>query len=132
MSFSATYNFTSHGMPRERKKLAAEQAVIDRSYTLLDDWEFPWGWSNDPQSLQVANHFTGLKKDQVKVVPLKNDFGIPDARPILVDRVDTHLIDGGNGKYYLWREARGTVYEIAETDIICTLSLGTKLLGEIE
>lgn len=122
------------------RKLAAEQALIDRSYIPLDDWEIPWGWSNDPESLHVRSQFTGLKKDHSKVA-LKQDFGIPDARPILVDRSGVHLIDGGDGKYYLWGDESEMFREITETNldnIIFTLksssadSLETKLLGYVK
>lgn len=92
-------------------------------------------------SLHVDSQFTGLKKDHAKVA-LKHDVGIPDARPILVDRSGAHLIDGDNGKYHLWGDESDLVAEIPETNlhkIICglkssgtTVSLGPKRLGYIE
>lgn len=115
-------------------------ALIDRSYIPLDHWKIPWGWSNDPGSLHVSSQFTGLKKYHAKVA-LKHDFGIPDARPILVEQSGVHLIDGGDGKYYLWGDESDMVSEITETNldnIIITLksrgsdSLKRKLLGHIE
>jgi hypothetical protein len=45
---------------------------------------------------------------------LKADYNIPDARPILNDMMYTFLLEGGDGKYYLWNNVSDDVDRIEE------------------
>jgi len=55
------------------------------SYVELRTSEVPYGWTNHPAYLRVNIHFTG-ETDNIKDM-LKTYYNIPDARPILLDRM---------------------------------------------
>jgi hypothetical protein len=80
------------------------------SYVELRRCEVPSGWSNDPGRLVL--YFTG-EVDNMKT-ELKADYNIPNARPILNDRMYTYLLDGGDGKFYWWNGVSDDVGRIEE------------------
>ena len=85
------------------------------SYAELRTCEIPYGWTNHPGYLGVNVHFTG-KTDSING-ELKADHNIPDARPILRNMMDTFLLDGGDGKYYLCNDVSGSVARIEEPSL---------------
>jgi hypothetical protein len=100
------------------------------SYVKLTTCEVPYGWTNHPAYLGVNVYFTG-KTDNIKAT-LKADYNIPDARPIITDRY-TVLLDGGDGKYYLWNDISGIVARIEELDLEKILAkLGSEGLSGIK
>lgn len=76
----------------------------------------PNGWSNKPDNLWVLSEFAGQEENSAKVV-LYHKFGIPNARPILVNLDEEILIDGGDRRYYAWNRLNDYVYAIQETDL---------------
>lgn len=76
----------------------------------------PDGWSNKPDNLWVLTEFTGGDENSAKVELYRN-FGIPNARPVLVNFNEEIVIDGGNQKYYAWDRLSDYVYKIRETDL---------------
>jgi hypothetical protein len=77
--------------------------------------EVPYGWPNDPDRLGVNGYFAD-GPDDIKAT-LRNDFNIPDARPILAGESSLYLLDGGDGKYYFWSEISEWVSRIEEDDL---------------
>jgi hypothetical protein len=76
--------------------------------------EVPSGWTNHPASLGIIVYFTS-ETDNVKAT-LRADHDIPDARPIITDKY-TFLLDGGDGKYYLWNIVSDYVARIEEPNL---------------
>jgi hypothetical protein len=85
------------------------------SYTEFKTCGVPCGWTNDPAYLDADTCFTD-KKNSTKTM-LKTDYNIPNARPILNDRMYLYLLDGGDGKYYLWNGVSGDVVRIEESSL---------------
>jgi hypothetical protein len=85
------------------------------SYAEFKTCEVPCGWTNDPAYLGADVYFTD-KKNSIKAM-LKADYNIPDARPILNDRMYLSLLDGGDGKYYLWNGVSDDVARIEESNL---------------
>lgn len=82
----------------------------------LQAWEVPKGWSNKPDNLWVLTEFAGEDENSAKVA-LYHKFGIPNARPVLVNSDDEIVIDGGDRRYYAWDRLNDYVYGIQETDL---------------
>ena len=74
---------------------------LEPFYESLQAWEVPDGWLNKPGNLWVLTEFTGKNENSAKVI-LYSNFGIPNARPVLVNFNEEIVIDGGNQKYYAW------------------------------
>jgi len=85
------------------------------SYVELKTCEVPCGWTNDPAYHEVNTCFTDKTKN-IKA-RLKADHNIPDARPILSDSMDLFLLEGGDGKYYLWNDISDYVARIEEPNL---------------
>ena len=77
--------------------------------------EVPPGWTNHPAYLGADIYFTG-EINNIKTT-LKADYNIPDARPIITDMMDLFLLDGGDGKYYVWNMVSGDVARIEEPNL---------------
>ncbi len=119
------------------------EKISSTFHVQLEESKVPNGWSNHPTQLSVNNNFTELKNDHAKIA-LQHDFGIPNSRPILVNKRRTYLIDGGNQKYYTWNDVRDEVNEVRERNlekILTTLSsarggecsgLGREYLGTLK
>jgi hypothetical protein len=91
------------------------------SYVELRTCQVPYGWTNHPAYLGVNVYFTGETNTKAM---LKADHNIPDARPIITDRYSV-LLDGGDGKYYLWNDIGGILARIEEPDL-------EKILAKLE
>jgi hypothetical protein len=99
------------------------------SYVELRTCEAPYGWTNHPAYLR-ADIFTG-ETSNLKTT-LKADHNIPDTRPIITNSY-TVLLDGGDGKYYLWNDTAGIVARIEEPDLEKILAkLGSEGLSGIK
>jgi hypothetical protein len=48
---------------------------------------------------------------------LKADHNIPDARPVITDMMHLFLLNGGDGKYYLWNNISDDVARIEEPNL---------------
>ena len=77
--------------------------------------EVPCGWVNNLAYLRINIYFTG-ETDNIKTT-LKADHNIPNARPILSDRMYSFLLDGGDEKYYVWNMVSGDVARIEESNL---------------
>jgi hypothetical protein len=100
------------------------------SYVELRTCEVPLGWTNRPASLRINVYFTS-KTDNVKAT-LRADHDIPDARPIITNKY-TFLLDGGDGKYYLWNIVSDYVARIEEPNLEEILAkLGSEGLSSIK
>jgi hypothetical protein len=84
--------------------LREEKEFAPGSYVELRRCEVPSGWTNNPGCLSLS-YFTP---------ELKADYDLPNARPILSDRMYTYLFDGGDGKFYWWNVVSGSVGRIEE------------------
>jgi hypothetical protein len=102
------------------------------SYVELRTCEVPSGWTNHPASLGINVYFTG-GTDNVKAT-LRADHDIPDARPIIrFTNKYTFLLDGGDGKYYLWNIVSDYVARIEEPNLEEILAkLGSEGLSSIK
>jgi hypothetical protein len=91
------------------------ETFAEGSYVELRTCEVPCGWSNHPRRLGVNIHFTG-ETDNIRDM-LKADYNLPNARPILLDRQLTYILDGGDGKYYMYNHICGDLGRIEEPDL---------------
>ena len=82
------------------------------SYGKLKTCGVPGRWTNDPAYLKADIHFTD-ESNSFKAM-LKAEHNIPNARPILNDRMYLSLLDGGDGKYYLLNMISDGVSRIEE------------------
>ena len=100
-------------------------------YMELRTSEVPHGWTNHPASLGVNIYFTD-KNGSIKTM-LKTYYNIPDARPILLDTMFLFLLDGGDGKYYLYNDISGDLARVEEPDLQTILAkLGSEGLSSIK
>src|SRR5271154_2866559 len=100
------------------------------SYVELRTCEVPPGWTNHPAYLGADIYFTG-EFNNIKTT-LKADHNIPDARPIITNGY-SFLLDGGDGKYYLWNDVSDIVARIEEPDLEKILAkLGSEGLSGIK
>ena len=101
------------------------------SYVELRTCEVPCGWTNHPVALEVNISFKSKAKN-IKA-RLKADHNIPNARPVLSNTADLFLIEGGDGKYYLWNDISDYVARIEECNLQEILGkLGSQGLSGLE
>lgn len=101
------------------------------SYVELRTCDVPCGWTNHPAYLGADIYFAG-EINNIKTT-LKADYNIPDARPVITDMKDLFLLDGGDGKYYLWNNISGDVARIEEPNLEEILAkLGSEGLSGIK
>lgn len=106
------------------------------SYVWVEPSKIPDDWSNDPDSLGVFDSFCPTETDNDYVVPLfQKNLGLPNPRPVLCKHSESKfLIDGGNGRYYLWHDIIDWVTELYERNLDNILSIlrsNTGCRGEI-
>lgn len=89
-------------------------------YVKLEPSEVPDGWYNNPRSLGVFDFF--CPTDECYLTDgFKNDFALPNPRPVLTSG-PYFLIDGGNGRYYLWHDESDFMMELYERNLDNILS----------
>lgn len=81
-----------------------------RSYVWVEPTKIPDDWSNDPDSHVVPN--------------FQKHLGLPNPRPVLCKNSENNfLVDGGNGKYYLYNDISDNVMELYERNLDNILSI---------
>ena len=60
----------------------------------------------------------------------KTKYNMPNPLPIIVHKEDgLWLIDGGDGKFYLWQDVEDFVGEVYERDLVILLSTLARITG---
>ncbi len=90
-------------------------------YVWVKPSKIPNDWFNDPDDLQIFDIFYPSEKDDF-IVSSFQILGLPNPRPILFN-TDLFLLDGGNGKYYMWNEESDYVVELYERNLDNILSV---------
>ncbi|MCJ1349920.1 hypothetical protein MMC31_008163 [Peltigera leucophlebia] len=97
-------------------------------YIKLEQSVIPPGWSNDPISLEVDTSFNEKDEEENLKEDFKTQYNMPNPLPVLVHfQEGVWLIDGGDGKYYVYQNEEGYVGEVYERNLAKILSeLGTQ------
>lgn len=67
--------------------------------------------------------FNGKAAEDNLTEEFKTQYDMPNPPPIIVYKQNgMWLLDGGNGKFYLWRDAEGFVGEVYEHNLAIILS----------
>ena len=86
-------------------------------YIKLKPSVIPAHWRNDPDSLSLDFYFSPEDEDS-NIPDMKSRFGLPNPIPIIRQRPDGYwLIDGGDGKHYIWEYVEGIVLDVYERDL---------------
>lgn len=94
-----------------------------RSYVWVEPTKIPDDRSNDPDSLGILDYF--CPTDYSYVVPdFQKHLGLPNPRPVLCKNSENNfLVDGGNGKYYLYNDISDYVMKLYERNLDNILSI---------
>ena len=99
----------------------------DSLYIKLEQSVIPPGWSNGPIALHLDFYFYGKVAEENLTEELKTEYNMPNPLPIVVHGQDgLWLIDGGNGKFYLWQDVEGFVGEVYERNLAIERKKGKK------
>ena len=93
-------------------------------YVKLKESAIPKDWSNDPHHLKLGASFNGSDEQDVSE-SFKSEFAMPDPLPVIENHGYNQglvLIDGGDGKYYLWHDVSDDVFELYERNLTKILS----------
>ncbi|MCJ1349795.1 hypothetical protein MMC31_008036, partial [Peltigera leucophlebia] len=94
----------------------------DSLYIKLEQSVIPPGWSNDPLALNLDFCFNGKVPEENLTEEFKTQYNMPNPLPIIVHQQHgLWLIDGGNGKYYLWQNVEDSVGEVYERNLAIIL-----------
>ena len=86
-------------------------------YIKLKPSVIPAHWRNDPDSLSLDYHFNSVDEES-NIPDMKSRFGLPNPIPIIKQQREGYwLIDGGDGKHYIWEDIEGIVLEVYERDL---------------
>ena len=86
-------------------------------YIKLKPSVIPAHWRNDPDSLSLDYHFNSVDEES-NIPDMKSRFGLSNPIPIIrQEREGYWLIDGGDGKQYIWEYVADIFLEVYERDL---------------
>lgn len=92
------------------------------TYIKLEQFAIPPGWSNNPFDLDLAYCFNGKVAEENLTEQFKTQINLPNSLPIIVHKQHRlSLIDGGNGKFYVWQDVEDYVGEFYECNLAILL-----------
>ena len=102
----------------------------DSLYIKLEESIIPPGWYNDPITLNLDCCFNGKFAEENLTEEFKTEYNMSKPLPIIVyGEHGLWLIDGGNGKFYLWQDVEDFVGEVYECNLAIILSTLAKNRG---